>query len=77
MTRGGVRKGAGRPKKQGEKITVPLGVRVTPSELATIKKAAAYVDKHLSWYVRTSLSLESARIISDCEGMTKRKGKKS
>lgn len=42
MTRGGVRKGAGRPTSKGEKRTANLcGIRVTPSQLAAYKAAAA------------------------------------
>lgn len=41
MTRGGVRKGAGRPKSEGEKRTMNLcGVRVKPSRLAAYRDMA-------------------------------------
>lgn len=52
MTRGGVRKGAGRPKAKREKRTANLcGVRVTPTQLANYKQAAGLSDFTLSEWV--------------------------
>jgi len=63
VTRGGVRKGAGRPRVKGEKRTVPLPVRVTPSELAKIKMAAATINRPLGQYVRDGLALYAANTL--------------
>jgi len=60
MTRGGKRPGAGRPRTKDEKITVPIPVRVTPTELAKIKAAAAAIDTPLGRYVRDCLALDAA-----------------
>lgn len=58
MTRGGARKGAGRPPLRGEKRTTHLGgVHVTPTQLASYKAAAALADMTLTQWVTYLLDL--------------------
>lgn len=57
MTRGGKRKGAGRPRLvEREKTTMPIPVRVTPGAWIRIKKAAATVGETPAQFVRNRLS---------------------
>lgn len=63
MTRGGVRKGAGRPKAGGEKRTAHLGgVHVTPTQLESYKRAAGLSDMTLTQWVTYLLDAEAAAI---------------
>lgn len=56
MTRGGARKGAGRPEKQGEKRTAHLGgVHVTPTQLEAYKGAALRANLTLTAWVELHL----------------------
>lgn len=56
MTRGGVRKGAGRPPTKGEKRTAHLGgVHVTPTRLAAYKAAALRSGLTLTTWVTLHL----------------------
>lgn len=56
MTRGGVRKGAGRPPLVGEKRTAHLGgVHVTPTQLAAYKGAALRAGLTLTTWVELLL----------------------
>ena len=67
MTRGGPRKGAGRPRKRGEKMTFPIPVRVTLTELVTIKQAAGVMDLSIGDFVRGCLERECARVFGLAE----------
>jgi hypothetical protein len=59
VTRGGVRKGAGRPPTTGEKRSATLaGVRVTPTQLAAYKDAALQANMTLTTWV--TLRLDAA-----------------
>lgn len=51
MTRGGVRKGAGRPKAKEEKRTGLLAVRIPPSRLAEAKQAARTIGLSFTDFV--------------------------
>lgn len=56
MTRGGIRKGAGRPRKAGEKRTASLaGVHVTPTQFAAYKEAALRASLTLTAWVELHL----------------------
>lgn len=59
--RGGVRKGAGRPKTKSETRTASLaGVRVLPSRLAAWKDAATANGIRLSRYVEMAMDVTFA-----------------
>ena len=69
MTRGGVRKGAGRPPKAGEKRTASLaGVHVTPTQLESYKAAAGLADMTLTQWVTYLLDLEASCLTADERG---------
>ena len=56
MTRGGARKGAGRPPLGGEKRTASLaGVHVTPTQLAAYKAEAMRANLSLTAWVEQLL----------------------
>jgi len=62
MTRGGARKGAGRPKAEGEKRTANLcGVRTTPTRLRLYKVAAGKSDMTLSAWVQIHLDTAASK----------------
>lgn len=61
MTRGGPRKGAGRPPTKGEKRTASLaGVHVKPSRLAAWKDAATANGIRLSRYIEMAMDVTFA-----------------
>lgn len=56
MTRGGVRRGAGRPAMKGEKRTAHLGgVHVTPTQFAAYKAEALRAGLTLTTWVTLHL----------------------
>lgn len=63
MTRGGVRKGAGRPEKEGEKKTTHLGgVHVTPTQLESYRRAARLADMSITDWVVFQLDKAALRV---------------
>lgn len=70
MTRGGVRKGAGRPTTKGDKLTANLcGIRITPTELANIKRAAAAINTPMGKAVRDALAFWCADMFRIAESV--------
>ena len=55
MTRGGARKGAGRPPTTGEKRTATIPVRVTPTQLAAYRETALRANMCLAAWVELHL----------------------
>lgn len=57
-THGGPRKGAGRPPKGAEARSVPLPVKVSPTEIDALRTRAEKLGVTLADLVRTALALD-------------------
>lgn len=57
-THGGVRDGAGRPPKAGEARSVPIPVKLSPTELDTLRARAEREELSLAALVRRALGFE-------------------
>lgn len=62
MTRGGKRKGAGRPKEARAKWTAPIGTRCPPGQLARFKKAARSLGWSWTDYVYSALYMKTEQV---------------